>query len=344
MLLNQDYATPAELTGYVRAAQADLEPNQFRLGQWLPNRQVADIEFRFARGGQGLVEAATFRQYDTPAPTADRQGVVRVTGELPPISRKMRLSEEDLLRLRGMPDDEVTSQAERDALALMRQVAARLELARGEALYSGKIVLAENGVVATVDFDRAAGHTGVAPAGATWDTVATAVPLADELAWIDTYVATNGEPPGAAVCSTTVLGYLLRNQEYREIAGSTLGTPTRISRAQLDGIRADNGLPPIVVVDEQVKVNGVATRVIPNDRFLLLPAPNPDPETNEFGGTLYGVTAEATEFEGLEGMDEAGIVAAMYKTDDPVAHWTKAAAIALPVVANPDLSFEAVVA
>lgn len=58
MLINTDYITPVELTGYVRAAFADLQVNQFTLSQYLPNQLVDDLDFRLSRGGAGLVEAA----------------------------------------------------------------------------------------------------------------------------------------------------------------------------------------------------------------------------------------------------------------------------------------------
>ena len=36
MLLSTDYINPADLTGYVRAALADREANQFSLNRFLP--------------------------------------------------------------------------------------------------------------------------------------------------------------------------------------------------------------------------------------------------------------------------------------------------------------------
>jgi hypothetical protein len=56
---------------------------------------------------------------------------------------------------------------------------------------------------------------------------------------------------------------------------------------------------------------------------------------------LWGTTAEAGQAAyGLAG-NEPGIVAGTLETFDPVALWTKAAAIALPVVVNPNLTFVA---
>src|SRR3954468_13340015 len=176
MLLNQDFITPPELTGYVRAALADLDRNRFTLSQWLPRREIDDLVYRFTRGGEGLTDAATVRAYDAESPIGSRPGVTRITGELPPISRKIRLGEYERLRQRR-DDSAIRAAILSDAERMARAVAARLEMFRGEALYRGQLQISENGVIATVDFGRAGGHT-VAP-GVLWSTVATATPLAD---------------------------------------------------------------------------------------------------------------------------------------------------------------------
>lgn len=337
MYLNTDYVTPVELTGFARAALMDMEQNQFTLSRFLPSRVVDDLDFRFTRGGEGLVDAATFRAYDAESPIGNRPGATRITGELPPISRKIRLGEYDRLRQRNL-GDEIRNALLDDTARMVRGVAARVEMARGEALYKGQLQINENGVVATVDFGRASGHT-VSPA-TVWSTTASATPLADLLTWRDTYIATNGEAPGVILTSTRVLGYLLRNAEIRSLAATVAGTPTIVAQTTVNGVFAAYGLPPIEIYDTQVRVNGTATRVIPDDRVVFLPAPG----DGQLGATLWGTTAESLEPDfGLDGT-EPGIAAGAYSTKDPVAVWTKAAAISLPVLANPDLTLTADVA
>ncbi|MGW6531470.1 major capsid protein [Streptomyces venezuelae] len=340
MLINTDYVTPAELTGYVRAALGDQQQNRFRLAAWLPNRTIDDLQYRFLRGGsEGLTEATTFRAYDAESPIGARPGVTRVTGELPPVSRKIRLGEYDRLRQRKLVG-RIQQQILTDAERMTRSVAARIELARGEALWKGKIDLSENGVVASVDFGRTAGHT--VNAGTAWTDTANATPLTDLIAWKQTYQATNGVAPGAVLLSSAVTGLLLRNEEIRALLSNANGVPNLVSNAQLQAIFQAHGLPPFEEYDAQVRVNGASQYVIPRDKVVMLPAagdPN-DPESSELGATLWGTTAESLEPEfGLEDGEEPGIVAGSYSTKDPVAVWTKAAAVSLPVLANPDLTF-----
>lgn len=340
MLLNQDYVAPAELTGYVRAATADLDANQFTLSRWLPSQNIDDLQYRFTSGGEGLVDAATFRAYDAESPIGSRPGINRVTGELPPISRKVRLGEYDRLRQRRA-NAQITDAIFSDAARMARAVMARIELARGQALYAGSVTISENGVVATISFGRAGGHT-VAP-GTLWTTVATATPLQDLMTWRDTYVATNGTEPGAILTSRRVLALMMRNAEMRNLVFPAANQPSLVTETAVAQGLAAYGLPPIFTYDAQVRVNGSATRVIPDDRLILLPAQG-SADASDLGATLFGTTAESLEPEfGLTG-DEPGVVAGSYSTKDPVAVWTKAAAIALPVLANANLTLAADVA
>lgn len=345
MLINADYITPAELTGYVRAGVADWAVNNFSLAQFLPNNPIDDLDYRFMRGGEGLVEAATFRSYDAESPIGARPGVTRVSGQLPPISRKLMLGEYDRLKARKQ-DDKIRGQLMTDALRLTRGIMARMELARGDALVNGKVTIAENGLQVEADFGRT-GSMSVSPAGDLWSVLATATPLTDLLKWRDHYNDVNGEMPGVILTSQRIQGYLLRNAEIRALAATTAGTPTLVSLDMFQAVLTAHGLPPIRTYDAKVRVDGVATRIIADDKLLLLPAPvaSGSPEGTDLGATLWGTTVEATSTKyGIEVGEEPGIVAGSYETEDPIMLWTKAAGIGLPILANPDLAMVADVA
>lgn len=343
MLITTDYITPAELTGYAREALADIEQNQFTLSAFLPSEPVDDLQYRFTRGGQGLAEAATFRSYDAESSIASRPGATRVTGELPPVSRKIKLSEYDRLRQRSL-DEAIRDSIFNDTDRMVQAVAARIELARGAALSAGKVTLNEDGVIGEVDFGRRAAHTNVAP-GTLWSVAASATPIADLIAWRKTYRANNGGTnPGAILTSETVLAHILRSAEVRNLVSVGATAPSIVSPAALTTLLAAYNLPPIVVNDAQINVRNAndtvtATRVIPESNVILLPAAG----GSQLGGTFWGTTAESLEPDYELTGDEPGIVAGSYSTKDPVAVWTKAAGIALPVLANPDLTFQAVV-
>jgi hypothetical protein len=339
MFLDTDYIEPAELTGYAREALVDLDVNQFQLARFLPSKTIDDIDYRFRSGGEGLAEAATFRNYDTPSRFGSRPGATEVSGQLPPVSRQIQLGELARLKLRKAGNDAVVNAIFDDAERMTKAVAARMELARGEALVTGKVVIAEGGVVATADYGRAAGHT--VTAATPWTTIATAPALTNMIAWADTYEATTGQRPEAALTSRANIRLLTRNKEIIDaIKGSASGN-TRVSMSELADLLVSEGLPVPEAYEAKVSVNGTATRVIAADKFLYLPAPDESAEENDLGATLWGQTAESMEPKySMEG-DEAGIVAGVYKQPNPLALFTNAVGIGLPVLVNPNLTFAA---
>lgn len=335
-----DIILPVELTGYVRAAQADYERNQFTLSRYLPSEPLNDLDFRFVRGGEGLAETATFRSYDTEAPVAHRPGVSRVSGELPPISQKIRLGEYARLRQRAL-DTEIRSAIFSDAERVTRAISARMEKARGDALVNGALTLSENGVTATVDFGRSSSMV-VAPTP-TWDHrdstsgKSDGDPINDLLTWQEAYVAHNASDIGVILTSRKVLAALMRNDFVRAAAfPSAANAPSVVTPVVVNQVLNAFGLPSIELYDAQVSVNGTATRVIDDAKVLLMPAAG----TTDFaqvGKVFWGRTAESDEPGYGLGGDEPGIVAGVYTSNDPVGMWTLASAIALPVLANPDL-------
>lgn len=338
-----DLVDTEELQGFVRNVPITRGEN---LRAFLPSREIPDLEYRFIKGGLNDPDVANFRAFDTESSIAKRAGLTRVSGELPPISRKVRLGEEDRLRLNSLLTGGGNGTAEQraqamfdDAANMARAVQNRITQEVGRSLYDGKVVINENGLVASVDFGIPGGHR--VSAGTVWSNPASD-PITEMASWQQTYIDTNGEPPGVALTSTAVVNHLLRNTIIRGMGGigGTVGPILR--RVTLDAILSDLGLPRLLVDDTTVRVNGAATRVIPADRFVYLPAGD-----EPLGATLYGITAEALELaeEGqIELATAPGIVAVVEKEFDPVSLWTKAAAISLPIIANAELILTADVA
>jgi len=342
-MLTSTFFAPATLSGYVREAALNYPINQFKLAQWLPNRNVNDLSFRFLRGGDGLLDAASFRSYDAESSIGKRPGVTRVSGELPPISRKLVLREYDNLRMRSNPDPAIRDAILSDADKAARQVNARIELARGSALVNGTVTFPELGSM-VADFGR--DPSMAVNAGTLWSNAGSADPVSDLQTWVTAYVNLNGVPPGAMVASTRIRNYMLRATSIRQLASTTGVTSTLVSPTKLGEVLDSFALPQLTVFDAQVRLNGSATRIVPDNVVLLLPPPV-DP--NDFEGTMLGATFWGTTAEqldpsyGIEPDAEGGIVAGNYREEDPIQLWTKASAIALPVLANPNLSLAAVV-
>lgn len=342
MALVLDLADPQELQGFVRGIQLEEDRNRFTLSNYLPNRPIDEIEYRVTRGSLRDADAATVRAWDTESPVASRQGLERIMGELPPISRKIRLGEEERLRRRALErgnNNDMVDAIYDDAGQMSRAVLARVEMFRGEALFNAQLVINENGVSQTVDFGRKAGHT--VTASTLWSTVATADPVADMRSWVQTYVDTNGVAPAYGITSTAVLGDLMRNAAIRSLATTAAGTPALVTMDTVNAVFAAFGLPPLIPYDTNVRVGGTQQRVTPQNKVCFMP-----PGDEPLGATFFGTTAEALELVEARAINQdqaPGMVATVHKLDDPVSTWTKVAAIALPVLINPDLTLTATV-
>jgi hypothetical protein len=342
MQLDDEFATPAELTGYARAALRDYQVNQFTLHEFLPDNHVNDLMYEFTHGGGNLVDAAVYRNFDAESDIGKREGGARMYGQLPPISRKIPQGEYERLKRRGIDTGraELRSALESDAEILAQGLAARVELARGEALFNGSITLAENNVSATVDFGRTAGNT--VTAGTLWDSATTA-PVADDLtAWMEYYLTLNGFMPGRVLMPRRVFNIMRRADQMKNIiytnsskVGSSLPS---LTASQLREALSMDDYPEPILYDAQVNVNGTSTRVTPANKILFLP-----PANVKVGETLWGSPIESADPRyGLAGV-EAGVAVGAYYTEDPQVLWTRATAIVLPIVGNPDVTMTATV-
>lgn len=341
-MLIYDLVDMQDLQGFTRGVQRELDENQFTLSGLLPNRNITDIEFRINQGTLLDQDVAQVRAWDTPVPIAGRQGISRLMGELPPMGRKIRLGEEERIRLnqllRNGGGSEAITAIYDDVRNMARAVAARMEMLRGEALWRGSLIINENGVQLTVDFGRDASLT-VTPA-TLWSNTGASTPLDNELAWLEIYQDLNGQSPRAALTSLAAVRFLQRNAQYRTLATLNGITPSYLSIDQINSVRAAYTLPPIFVYDTKVRVAGTATRIIPVNKFIYVPAPGP------LGSTLLGVTAEALELAESKQITQdqlSGMTAVILKESEPVATWTKVSAVGLPILANPNLTMVATI-
>jgi hypothetical protein len=334
MPLWTDLINPGELTGYARAALDSFEAQKGSLARYLPNRQVFDIVARFVAGSNGLVEEAKWRAYDAEIEVGKRKGGRRVTLELPAVGQTIPVTEYAQLRTRNASDDTLRNEIFKTTDQVVRATANAVERLRGTVLVTGIATIAELG--SADNFGRSGAHTVTA---ATLWNAGGAKPLDDLVAWVDTYRATNGVDPGVIVMATRVFRILASDPALRtNINGGGYRPATA---AEVNGLIESLGLPPIEINDRRT----ASGRIIPDDRVLLLPAPvAPDDSTGtELGGTFWGQTLTSQEPDySIAQSDQPGIVTGVYRGDKPpLIAEVVGDAIALPVLANADLSLAA---
>lgn len=335
-MLIYDIADPTELAGFVRAI---VVQEYHLINGVLPGQAIDDIEYRFIRGDLTEMDVAVFRAFDAEANVGTRGGVARISGELPPISKKMRLGEEQRLRLRQLQGQSggLSALAQAvfdDAARLARSLLGRLELAAGQSIDTGVMTIAENGVSANINYGYSTGANSQTPtAPVLFSTAATADPLGFMQSMVDDWqTRNNGELPGSFLTSKRVRAALLQTTQIKNSLQAAGISPPMVTIPQLGQVLQSFDLPPIRLYDVTVSVGGVTTRTVRDTQLILLPAGAP------LGRTYTGVTAEALELQGAGQIAAAqvpGMVVVNDKTFDPVATWTKVAAIALPTIANP---------
>ena len=339
MTLWTDIIDPAELTAYARRSLAEYEASKGTLARWLPNREVADIVVRFVAGSTGLVDVANFRAYDAEPEIGKGPGGKRVTLELPAIGQNIPVSEYNQLRLRngGAGSDEQALRAIlRTTDNVARAVSDAIERLRGIVLQTGRATVAQNGYTfMDDDFGRSAGHS--VNAGTLWST-STADVMSMLTTWHDTYTDDNGEEPGAILTSTRVVRAMGAVTQFANQLANGVARPATVADVQATVQAA--GLPPIYTYDRRVSVGGSSTKVLSDDRLFLLPAPG---DGSQLGATFWGQTLTSTDPNfNLASADMPGLVVGTYRGEKPpMIAEVISDAVALPVLANADLSFVA---
>lgn len=337
-MLWTDIIDPATLTGFTRAYLEDYEREQGTLAQFLPNTFVQDITVRFEKGQNGLVPIAEFRAYDAEPTIGSLPGGERVTIELPAVGRNIPVSEYNQLRSRGVASDEaVLVSIQKAARAVARAVVDAVERLRGIVLETGRATLPG---FMDDNFGRSAGHS--VSAAAAWST-STVDALGEAQDWFDAYVNANGAEPGVSLMSTKVLRNIAKLDQFATALVGGGARPATMADAQNTWAAA--GLPPIQTYDRRVNVAGTLTKVLSDEKILFLPAPvAPNQEGgSELGATTWGRTLTSGEPEwGIEDTEQPGLVVGVYRNPKPpMIAEVISDAIALPTLANPDLSFVA---
>lgn len=101
-------------------------------------------------------------------------------------------------------------------------------------------------------------------------------------------------------------------------------------------IRGNYGVPPVRFCKAQVRVDGVQTKVLPEDGWILIP-----PDCTKWGQTQYGTTVESLVLSRgtnpeITKEDAPGIIITRGTQDDPPHILTEGAAVAMPVLHTPD--------
>lgn len=337
MALWTDVYSPAELTGFARAAFEAYEDQSASLAAFLPNAYRDDVAVRFTAGQAGLAEEARYRAYDAEIEIRGGVSGKAVTIDLPPLGIKQNISEYTQLKSRGASAETMQAVVERTVTGVVRGIADRMERQRATVLLTGKATIDQVNYKAEDDFGRAPELTHTE--ATLWD-AGTAGRLQSIEGMIELYLKhSGGVEPGVIVMSRKALRLLKAGDDFKPAAG-----PAVISNDDLNGILTSYGLPEVVVYNRRTS----AGAILPDNQLLMLPEPvSADDEFGtDLGATFWGRTLSSMEADyGIADVDQPGIVAGVYRGEQPP-HIAEVFgdAIGLPVLANANLSLAAKIA
>jgi Phage major capsid protein E len=347
---------PPVILDFVRGLKP---PPSYQGETWLPRDTIDDVAFEYFKGVNNLPVMAHIIGWDSEAPMAGRPALgARVTGELPPIKRKQRMSEKEIVRRymnprRGTADQKIAIRNVYDDMArLVASIQARDEWLRMQAISENTLIYNEGGVIMEFNYGISdlfqitlAAAAGDATNGADdpeptfgphWSDHANATPITDLMTLCKRVEDATGERPTRAVASQEAIDHLLLSEQikgwtYQQNAPDRPMTPDEVA-----GTLRRYGVPIPTPYDVRVaseNADGTTTnvRTMRNNVVVLQPAQG-------VGRMLFGPTAEAQlALSGTQYAEQApGIWANTYATDEPPAQWSKACAVAFPSMPNVD--------
>lgn len=336
MRLISDLITEREMLDFSQGFNVQRSYTGSRL---LPDRKTQYIEAEYTRLAENgnLPTVAMIHGFDTEAHIGSRVPFERVETESLLIKEKINLSERLRRITRGldMQMDSVRRYVFDDIARTAESVVSRVEKAKMEALATGKMTINENNVSMVVDF------------GVPSDQIVTAkwaVAGADILGDIDTWVTIaqgKGQTPTIALTSKKVFSLIQRNAAVQKAIFGVNGAGILPSLAQVNNLFAQqfDGLTVQIdeerygIIDSSADPTTVTQgRFFPEDKFVLLSVGY----DGSVGTGLWGVTPEELEQGGAfdEKRQQQFVTCTRWDTPDPVATWTKASGVFIPVLPN----------
>ena len=301
------------------------------LGTIFPDTKTQYLKAEYYRlmAGQRLPEVAFVHALDTEAEIGSRPGFEKVLTEKLFIKRKINQSERLQQAIEnGVPDDNNLKKfVFDDAANLFEGVVARANVMKGQFLSTGIVKIKENHVDMSIDY----GVTSDAKVTLTdWSK-----PDTDIMGDISKMVAIaedNGYVINKALSSLKMINYMRNNTAMQT---AVLGSANKrlLTKQELTNLLMQEYGFTIDRCDEKYryrKADGTLKtgRYFKEDVFTLYEAN----ANGSFGSGLWGVTPEELEYrQFIQEENRSFVTLSMWATPDPVAVWTKASGMFVPV-------------
>lgn len=276
--------------------------------------------------GMQIPTMAQVHAFDSEAKIGSRPTIEKITLEKFLVKEKINISELE----REYSDNGVVEANElkqflfNDFGRLAQSVKTRVEVAKMELLYSGKITVKENKLNYTIgdglDIPKQSKDWSSADVDILGD-IAAMVKLAKDKGYVVNKVITSG----------SILAKMRSNKGVQTAIYGTAGVGTYVSDTRLKDLMREMFGLEVEINDELYRIDADTTkRYIPENKFILVTAFN-----GIVGNCIWGVTPEERQ-QGIWTTKSSNqfITLTGWATEDPVVEWFKASGLAVPFLRN----------
>ena len=278
-----------------------------------------------------FAEDAFVHAFDTEAHIGQRPTAEKVQLEKMFIKEKINQTERVQLFLENGGDNSTIVQfIFNDAARLAESVKTRTEVMKMELLQKGEVTVNENDVTMKIDFNVPAANKGQMDFSAKADILGQIQELIDK-------AADAGQKITSVVTTRKVLLALRKNETVQKSINGVNGVGVFISDAQLNSLMQEQFGLTLTTNDERYLYEGkkgalTTRRYIDENQFICY-SPLP---SGALGAGLWGATPEETsQGQWTAKNQNQFITITQWKEADPVAVWTKASGLFVPVLPNP---------
>lgn len=300
-----------------------------------PNIKTEYLEAEYYRlmDGQNLPTTAFVHALDTEAVIGKRPGFEKVLQEKLFIKEKINQSERLKMMIKtGVPnDDSLINWVLNDMARLSESVVTRTLVAKSQLLSTGKIKIKENNLDMEIDFGVPSENK---IAFGDWSN-----PEYDALGDIEKAVKVlndKGKTPNKMLITGTQISHLRKNKSM-QIAILGANNARLLTRSELVALIFEEFGLEVTVCDEMYSYRKADDtlgnkRYLPDDKVCIFTvSPN-----GSIGTGLWGPTPEEDEYrQFIEKTNRSFVTLTMWATADPVATWTKASGMFIPVLPDP---------
>lgn len=327
-----DYVVAQEIAAYWETRQAEQGMPPYLGDILFPPTQQLGLELSYIKGAKGMPVELNLSAFDAKSVKRNRIGFSEVRTRMPFFKNSMSIDEELRQKLlmaiqSGNRNfiDKILSQIFQDNIKLIEDAAVTREKMRMQLISTGTIVMANNGQEYNYDYKLPSSHK-VTPETA-WSS-ANADPIADIIKWQDVIENEGYGRPTRAITSRSVLRNLMKNANIKNAVYVFSQGKVALNENALRAYIADQTGVTIEVYEKKyIGVDGVATRFIPEDLFILIPEGN-------LGETVFGTTPEEADLMGSGKANvsivDTGVAITTTEEVDPVSVTTKVSQICMP--------------